>query len=72
MKNIYKYFCGICGASFSSNVPERDGTGHLTGLCCPECGCYDLYPSNKKGSIDAVKSLSRYESSIDSYISAER
>lgn len=60
----YKYFCNDCGTRFTSELPEKNPLGLLNDICCPDCGSYDCYTDDEKGSREAFEAYCEEEEII--------
>ncbi len=60
----YKYFCGNCGKHFASEKPERDASGLLNDIPCPECGAWDVYADTTAGATASVRDQTDYENRL--------
>lgn len=61
----YKYFCNSCGKEFGSDLPERNKSGLLNDIFCPECGALDVYPATKEGCEEAYRDFCEYDNRIN-------
>lgn len=60
----YAYFCGCCGARFTSDLPERNRLGLLNDIFCPSCGTWEIYTDDEKGHAEEYQNFNEYEDKL--------